>query len=80
MLRRFFTEHPASVGESYFGHFFQAAGFAARMAVGAGACLVHAIVPGLCKHTGSRIISDMNAKLSHRRDIARSDLTRQAAE
>ncbi|MDP2322666.1 MAG: DUF6356 family protein, partial [Gammaproteobacteria bacterium] len=36
-----FTEHPASVGESYIEHLISATGFSLRM-IGAGlACLVH---------------------------------------
>jgi hypothetical protein len=59
-LIRAFTEHPASVGESYTEHLAHAACFGGRM-VGAGiACLVHAVFPFLFVRTGSRAISELN--------------------
>lgn len=58
-----FLDHPASVGESYAGHMAQAAGFAGMMALGAIACFVHALIPGLCRDTGSRIIGRLNDRM-----------------
>lgn len=54
---RLFTEHPASVGESYVEHFGMASGFGFRMILGGLACLVHGILPFLFTKTGSRIIT-----------------------
>ena len=53
---RFFTEHPASVGETYGEHFVFAVSLGGRMVLGGLACVVHGIVPELCKTTGSRTI------------------------
>lgn len=63
MLRKLFTEHPGDVGESYLRHFGHAASFSATMFVGAVACLVHAIIPGLCVKTGSRIIGRLHDRM-----------------
>lgn len=52
-----FTEHPASVGETYTQHLVSATGFSLRM-IGAGiACLVHALLPFLFVKTGSNTIA-----------------------
>ena len=47
MIRRLFTEHPASVNETYFEHLCAAISFATAMAVATLACLVHAFLPFL---------------------------------
>src|SRR5260221_4556451 len=53
---RSFTEHPASVGETYGEHFVSAVTLGSRMVLGGLACMVHGVVPELCKTTGSRTI------------------------
>jgi Family of unknown function (DUF6356) len=53
MLRPSFTEHPASVGETYGEHFRSACNFSASMISGGLACFVHAIFPFLFASTGS---------------------------
>ena len=65
MLKRLFTEHPASVGESYFEHMRFAASTGATMVVGGVACMVHAAFPFLCVTTGSRTIRRLAAKIAN---------------
>ena len=48
---RLFRDHPASVGETYFGHMRFAGWFASRLLLAGGAALVHAIIPPLFEHT-----------------------------
>ena len=60
MLTRLFTRHPNSVGESYLEHLAMACGFAARLALAALACAVHALLPFLFERTGSRIITELH--------------------
>lgn len=56
VLRKLFTDHPASEGESYGEHFRVAMGFS-RQLIGAGlAAATHALVPGLHKTTASQRI------------------------
>ncbi|MGA9275808.1 DUF6356 family protein [Ilumatobacter sp.] len=62
-LRQHFTDHPASVGETYGQHFRVAAGFAGSLAIAAGAAAVHAIVPSLCTKTASRRIDELHARM-----------------
>ncbi|MGP8034561.1 MAG: DUF6356 family protein [Steroidobacteraceae bacterium] len=60
---RAFTEHPASVGETYSEHMGRAACFGLRM-IGAGvACLVHALLPFLFVRTGSAAIAELNDRM-----------------
>ena len=62
-LIRAFTEHPASVGESYGEHLFRAVCFGTRM-MGAGlACVLHGVLPFLFVRTGSRTISELNERM-----------------
>ena len=58
-----FTEHPASVGETYGEHMTSAAGFGTRMILAGMACLVHAVLPFLFVRTGSRAITELNDRM-----------------
>jgi hypothetical protein len=82
-----FTEHPASVGESYTTHFRHAAGFSISMLRGGLACMVHAVFPFLCTKTGSGIVAQLNTRMItnrhagvsiHRPAPSRSSPNRQA--
>jgi hypothetical protein len=53
MQRVSFTEHPASVGETYGEHCRSACKFAATMISGGFACFVHALCPFVFVTTGS---------------------------
>lgn len=62
-LIRAFTEHPASVGESYSEHLFRAVYFGTRMVFAGAACLVHGVLPFLFVRTGSRAIAELNDRM-----------------
>ena len=62
-LIRAFTEHPASVGESYSQHLFRAVYFGLRMVFAGIACLVHGALPFLFVRTGSRAIAELNDRM-----------------
>jgi hypothetical protein len=62
-MKRFFTEHPASVGETYIEHFAFATALGGRMVVGGLACILHGFLPELCKTTGSRTIRALALRL-----------------
>lgn len=55
-----FTEHPASVGESYGEHLVMASGFGIRMILGGFACLLHGLLPFLFVRTGSAQIAQLH--------------------
>lgn len=66
MLQRF-TDHPATVNETYFEHLRTAFGFGGSMMLGALACLVHGLFPWLCLTRGSDTIRDLHRRMvSHR--------------
>jgi len=67
---RVFTEHPASVGESYFGHLRQASGFGLRLLVAGLACVLHGILPFLFVTTASDAVRDLHAEITARRTRA----------
>jgi Family of unknown function (DUF6356) len=58
-VSKLFTEHPASVDETYFGHMAFAAWFASRLFMAGGAALVHAVLPFMFETTASRIVREL---------------------
>jgi hypothetical protein len=73
MFGRLFLAHPREVGESYGEHQRVALGFAVRLLGAAAACLVHALIPGLCTRTASRAITRMHEDIVlHRRPAVAS--------
>jgi hypothetical protein len=58
-----FTDHPASVGETYRQHLRHASGFGLRMILGGCACLVHGLLPFLFVRTGSRQITSLHDRM-----------------
>lgn len=61
-----FVSHPASVGETYFGHLFFAMKFAARLFVAGFAALVHAFIPAWFETTASEQVKKIHADLASR--------------
>ncbi|HXC37494.1 MAG TPA: DUF6356 family protein [Burkholderiales bacterium] len=67
-----FSEHPASVGETYVQHLGSASGFGLRMILGGVACLVHGVLPFAFVSRGSTTISQLYDRmvLNRRRSAA----------
>ncbi|QZD94621.1 DUF6356 family protein [Qipengyuania gelatinilytica] len=63
-----FTDHPHSVGESYFQHLVTAGSFGVSLIAAGFACLVHGIFPFLCKTTGSRAVRQLADRMIHGRE------------
>ena len=70
-----FTEHPASVGESYFTHMGMALRFGLRMLFCGLACLIHAVLPFLFVKTGSKTITHLHDTMVANRHRAARDST-----
>ncbi len=66
-ISRAFTDHPASVGETYGEHLRSALGFSASMCRAALCCGVHAFLPFLFQRTGSRAIADLHTRMVQQR-------------
>ena len=70
---RLFTDHPATVNESYGQHFMSAMGFGFRMIWGGILCLVHAVIPGVYCNKGSDLICELHERMvTNRRRLAES--------
>jgi hypothetical protein len=63
MPLKLFTEHPASVGETYLGHCRNALGFGVSMVVAGIACIVHAFFPFAFVQTGSNAIRRLHDRM-----------------
>ena len=58
-IKSLFTEHPATVGETYTQHLGHALGFGLRMVFAGLACMIHALVPALFVRTGSETVATL---------------------
>jgi len=58
-----FTDHPASVGESYGEHLKVATGFGFALIASGLACLVHGLVPALFVRTGSDTVTRLHDRM-----------------
>ena len=66
-LAKLFTDHPASVHETYFGHMAFAAWFASRLFMAGGAALIHAVLPFMFETTASRIVRELYERTAKRK-------------
>ena len=76
MLRRF-TDHPASVNETYLQHMAMAFGFGGRMLLGSLACFVHGLLPWLCLTRGSDTIRELHRRMLTHRVVRPAPVTAQ---
>lgn len=60
---KLFTEHPASVGETYGEHLVMASSFGLRMILGGIACLIHGLLPFLFVKTGSLQVATLHDRM-----------------
>lgn len=64
---RLFTQHPQTVGETYFEHLESASTFGWRMIAAGFACLLHGLFPFLFVTTGSKTIRHLHeTMITHR--------------
>ena len=73
-VNRAFSEHPASVGESYSAHFVTAGGFGWALFKASLACFVHAVLPFAFEKTGSNAITKLHIKMVSNRDRRHTNL------
>lgn len=73
MYRKLFVEHPLAVKETYLEHFSVAAGFGISMIAGGIGCMIHAVIPGFCKSTGSDTVRLLNERIRVRAQAANQD-------
>ena len=63
---RSFTEHPATVNETYFQHFLFAMRLAILLLAAGLAALIHALLPALFAHTASEIVERLHRQFETR--------------
>ena len=63
MLRRLFTEHPATVDETYGAHLVVALSFSWRLIAAGFACLVHAVLPCLFVKTAGSMVTVLHDRM-----------------
>jgi hypothetical protein len=63
MIVRLFTDHPRTVGESYFEHMGSAGSFGSRMVFAGCACLLHGLFPFVFVKTGSNAIRQLHREM-----------------
>lgn len=64
---KLFTEHPTSVGETYFQHMGVAFSFAGKLFIASIACFIHGLFPFFCTKRGSEIINELHDRMiTHR--------------
>ena len=66
LIDRLFLAHPRSAGQGYFEHMRFAWSFAATMAVGTVAALVHGLFPFVCQTAAGDRVRTLHARLSGR--------------
>ena len=80
MIKRLFTEHPASVDETYGEHLIAASSFSWAMFIASLACLVHAALPFMFVRTGSAAIETLYDRMvANRRQFEEGRLAKRAA-
>lgn len=72
MFDKLFVDHPRSIGETYGEHAGHALYIGSRMILAGGACLLHALLPGLFVRTASAAVEDIQTLMDER--TARSKL------
>jgi Family of unknown function (DUF6356) len=60
---KFFTNHPESIGETYFVHLWVALGFAFALFGAACAAFIHAIFPAWFEKTASQKITELHDRM-----------------
>jgi len=62
-----FTEHPASINETYWEHLRMATRFACKLLLASLVCFVHAVLPFVFEKKGSEIVTDLYQSMLEKR-------------
>ena len=71
-ISRLLLDHPRDIGETYTEHAGHAWFIGTRMILAGGACLVHALLPGLFVTTATTTVEDIQDLMVRREDPAQS--------
>jgi hypothetical protein len=79
VIGRVFTEHPASVNETYLQHLVAAMQFGVAMIAAGVACIIHGLVPIAFVSRGSDTICSLYQRMvTNRRRVSEHDCARAA--
>ena len=67
-IKKLFTEHPHSIGETYFEHLICAAGYGLRMIFSGIAAIIHSFFPFLFETTASDLAKEITGDVDSRKD------------
>lgn len=73
-MLRHFTDHPASVGETYGEHMAMAISFAGPLFLAAFCAAVHAFLPFVFQKTGSRIVTRLYERMVVKRNVKQTEV------
>ena len=72
LIMKSFTEHPTSVGETYFEHMKTSFSFGFKMLTASIGCFLHGVFPFLCVKTGSGTVTVLHQRMvTHRHKSAK---------
>ena len=66
-VKKFFTEHPKQVNETYFQHLFSAIDMTKEIFIIGGILLIHAFLPFLYQEEASLRLEKLNKKIQRRK-------------
>tara|TARA_Y100000817_G_C16451964_1_gene365416 strand:+ start:158 stop:406 length:249 start_codon:yes stop_codon:yes gene_type:complete len=67
-IKKIFTEHPHSIGETYFEHLICAAGYGLKMIFVGFAAIIHSVFPFLFETTASDLAKEITGDVDSRKD------------
>ena len=67
-MKNIFKDHPNSIGETYFQHFFKSIGFGITLILIAIQAFIHAVFPFFFEDNTSNKIKELNDKLQKRKN------------
>ena len=62
-MKNLFTDHPATVDETYVEHMGAALSFAGPLFIAAFCCLAHALLPFMFEKAGSKIVTRLHDRM-----------------
>ncbi len=69
-IKKLFTEHPHSIGETYLEHMICAAGYGLKMIIAGFAAIIHSVFPFLFETTASDLAKEITGDVDSRNDEA----------
>lgn len=80
MARNIFTDHPNSIGETYWEHLVAAACIGGRLIKASFYCFVHAVFPFLYEKAGSQEIRDLHELIAANRTVSAEETAAEPEE